>query len=114
MDGNGGAKLDYLPGDVLFLRALVLEHFVASFMGNRPVFVFSLRLHLSLGLIPTFSRLYLSLILTLIFSSPHFGLNLILTCSRLRINPILFTPLSDPINNKSRLTLDLIFQPCYS
>lgn len=41
IDGSGRAKLDYKPGDVMFLRASVLEHFVAPFLGNRSVFVFS-------------------------------------------------------------------------
>lgn len=40
IDGSGGTKLDYKPGDVMFLRASVLEHFVAPFLGNRSVFAF--------------------------------------------------------------------------
>lgn len=35
-----GCKLQHQPGDVVFFRSAILEHFVAPFQGNRTSFVF--------------------------------------------------------------------------
>lgn len=37
--GIGGVQIPYRPGDIIFLRASVLEHFVSDFDGERSVFV---------------------------------------------------------------------------
>lgn len=40
-EGNGGGvQIQYQPGDVIFLRAAVLEYFVSGFEGERSDFVF--------------------------------------------------------------------------